>query len=274
VVENREGGLVIQGFEYLDIRWARRFTPGRALLQQSQLDKRWQGRQSCGMANSDHPGLSSLWIILLALVLGVFLATVLPVVVLTKDVVLADWLGFSGGIIGAACTIFAGWLAYSAVQVQIRDYREAARQTTFATLDAQFRNLGRDIDLLRLAHGFLNSFANNFPATTPGAEGGFTDSLRDARWRALDFVSNSATRAPFGYGESISTVMIRIQRIGDRIEDQAARGIQPPAINKFYDPIIMQAVSGLRSIADQIEGDIPIHTETLVRLANERDRFA
>jgi hypothetical protein len=36
---------------------------------------------------------------------------------------------------------------------------------------------------------------------------------------ALDFISASATNAPYGYGASISTIMSRIQRIGDRMEE-------------------------------------------------------
>jgi hypothetical protein len=63
------------------------------------------------MDRSNLPGLSPLWLILLGLILGVFLATALPVVVLSKEILPADWLGFAGGIIGAGCTIFAGWLS-------------------------------------------------------------------------------------------------------------------------------------------------------------------
>lgn len=113
----------------------------------------------------DLPGLSPLWLISLALVLGVFLATALPLVVLTKDALPGDWLGFAGAIIGAGCTIFAGWLAYSAVQVQIKDYRDAARQTAFSALVEQVMTNSRDIDRLVLAAAFLNTFAEPFPPT-------------------------------------------------------------------------------------------------------------
>jgi len=64
------------------------------------------------MDKNNLPGLSPLWLLLLALVLGTFLATALPLVVLTKEVMPADWLGFSGSIIGGGCTIAAGWWTY------------------------------------------------------------------------------------------------------------------------------------------------------------------
>jgi hypothetical protein len=117
---------------------------------------------------NDGLGLSPLWLISLALVFGIFLATALPLVVLTKDVVSSDWLGFSGAIIGAACAIFAGWLAYSAVQVQIKDYREAARKTAFMALERQFATVAGDIDKVLLAKGFLETFAAPFPPTHSG----------------------------------------------------------------------------------------------------------
>jgi hypothetical protein len=222
----------------------------------------------------DLPGLSPLWLISLALVLGVFLATALPLVVLTKDALPGDWLGFAGAIIGAGCTIFAGWLAYSAVQVQIKDYRDAARQTAFSALDEQVMTNSRDIDRLVLAAAFLNTFAEPFPPTHNGAStGGFTDRLRQSRMKALDFVSASATNAPYGYGSNISTVMTRIQRLGDRIDDQSSQ-LQWAAVSDYFDESVKDAIAGIRAIAAQIEGDIPVHRQFLERLMNDRNRFS
>src|ERR1700675_2433745 len=121
------------------------------------------------MKSDNLPGLSPLWLILLALALGTFLAAALPLIILTKDVMPADWLGFSGGIIGAGCTIFAGWLAYSAVQVQIKDYRDAARKSAFAALDERVFAISQDIDRLKLAIGFLANFTDGFPPSSERA---------------------------------------------------------------------------------------------------------
>jgi hypothetical protein len=225
------------------------------------------------MDKNNLPGLCPLWLISLALVLGAFLATVLPLVVLTRDVVLADWLGFSGGIVGAGCTIFAGWLAYSAVQVQIEDYRDAARKSAFAALDERVFTISQDVNRLKLAVGFLAKFTEGFPPSDDGAStGGFADHFRQTRMKALDFLSASATNAPYGYGPIISTIISRVQRLGDRIDERSLQ-INWPAVTMYYDPIIKEAIAGIRAVEEQIRGDIPIHEAALVRAMDERDRF-
>jgi hypothetical protein len=225
------------------------------------------------MKSDNLPGLSPLWLILLALALGTFLAAALPLIILTKDVMPADWLGFSGGIIGAGCTIFAGWLAYSAVQVQIKDYRDAARKSAFAALDERVFAISQDIDRLKLAIGFLANFTDGFPPSSERAStGGFTEHLRQTRLKALDFLSASATNAPYGYGAIISTVMSRVQRLGDRMDE---RSLQQnwAAVIMYYDPLVKEAIAGIRGITEQIKVDIPIHEAALLRAIDERDRF-
>ena len=91
--------------------------------------------------------------------------------------------------------------------------------------------------------------------------------------QALDFISASATGAPFGYGESISTTMNRIQRIGDRMDRRTDEGLSWPAVAQYYDPVIFAAIEGLRSIAEQIADDIPAHEAFWEGLLKERDRF-
>jgi hypothetical protein len=186
----------------------------------------------------------------------------------------SDWLGLGGALFGSICTISAGWLAYSAVQTQIRMARIDARATRHAVLTQAVIDLGRDIDKLCLAAGFLSAFTEQFPPTDEGSsDGGFTDRLREVRWKALDYISASASGAPYGYGERISTLMARIQRIGDRMDDQVARGIQPPSVVAYYDPIIKNAIAGLRELAADIQRKIPAYREDLIRIADERDRF-
>jgi hypothetical protein len=227
------------------------------------------------MDKNNLPGLSPLWLMSLALVLGVFLATALPLIVLTKGVATSDWLGFSGGIIGAACTIFAGWLAYSAVQVQIRDYREAARRNTFEALDRKCIDIAEDVDRLMLASGYVKAFTGIFPNSLGGSNAsGFALALFHARTKALDFISFSATGAPFGMGERISTAMSRIQTIGDRIAVASGPNLPSGGVISFYDPIVMNAIDGLRLISDQLDREIVQRQGEMVRIADERDRFA
>lgn len=205
------------------------------------------------------PGLTPLWLMSLALVLGVFLATALPLIVLTKDIAPADWLGFSGGIIGAACTIFAGWLAYSAVQTQIRDARQEAHTRQIAELTVEVGEAEIDLDRLRLTESYLRTFLSNFqPNLASKNEAGTTKSYLLVRQRALDFVSSSAARAPHGYGERVLTVMNRIEAIGNRITETAGNVVSPP-IEPTFDGILFEALTGIEAIADQIAEDIPVY---------------
>ncbi len=82
---------------------------------------------------------------------------------------------------------------------------------------------------LKLARSYLEAFAANFPPTHSGAShAGFVAGLRQCHVQALDFLSSSAVRSPFGYGAQITTVMTRIEKLGERVEETLAR---QPVIN-------------------------------------------
>jgi hypothetical protein len=140
-----------------------------------------------------------------------------------------------------------------------------------SALSRQFETYAAEIDRLKLARSYLDTFAGNFPPTHPGAShAGFVNKLRECHARALDFVSASATRAPYGYGSQITTVMTRIEALGGRIEQLLA---QQPALNieATWADVVFDAIAGIRAIAEQISSDIPVHEKYLVRLADERD---
>jgi hypothetical protein len=122
----------------------------------------------------------------------------------------------SAGLIGTGGAVFAGWLAYSAAKEGSDRALAEALAAKRAALVERVTNYGTNIDRLRLARSYL---ANNFPPTTPGTPSvGFASVLREVHARALDVVSSSAIRAPFGYGAQISTVMTRLETLGERIE--------------------------------------------------------
>jgi len=178
----------------------------------------------------------------------------------------------SAGLIGAGGAIFAGWLAYSAaIEASDRALSEA-RSAKHGALAQQVAALSEDIDRLKLAKAYLETFASNFPSATPGSSG-FAQSLRQCHAKALDFVSSSAIRAPFGYGTQISTVMTRIETLGERIEELLLRN---PVINVevTWEAEVREMIEGIRSIAAQIGADIPVHEKRLVRLADERSATA
>jgi hypothetical protein len=80
------------------------------------------------MKDGNLPGLSPLWLVSLALVLGVSIVVAVPISIATGDTIkLSDWIGFAGSIAGAAMTLLAATFAWFAVQKQIKA-QEVAEQ--------------------------------------------------------------------------------------------------------------------------------------------------
>jgi hypothetical protein len=72
-----------------------------------------------------HSGLTPIWRLALALVLGVFITVFAPIAASADHVKLSDWLGFAGSFVGAMVTLAAAALAWWAVQSQIRQAKNA-----------------------------------------------------------------------------------------------------------------------------------------------------
>lgn len=162
-------------------------------------------------------------------------------------------------------------MAYSAAKESSDRALAEALAAKRAALVEQVNNYATDIDMLRLARGYLENFANKFPPTTQGApSAGLASALRQVHAQALDVVSSSAIRAPFGYGTQISTVMTRLETLSERIESTL---LQQPVINvdMTWSAQIFEMIAGIRSLAAQIASDIPIREKHLPRLADERD---
>jgi hypothetical protein len=78
------------------------------------------------MKNDNLSGLSPLWLISLALVLGTLIVVLLPVSIATGDnIKSSDWIGFSGSVLAGTMTLIAALLAWFAVRRQIRAQEEA-----------------------------------------------------------------------------------------------------------------------------------------------------
>ena len=71
--------------------------------------------------NDNLPGLTPLWLISLALVLGVVIVTFVPMSISGGDTIKgSDWIGFAGSVIAGAMTLMAGIIAWFSVQRQIK----------------------------------------------------------------------------------------------------------------------------------------------------------
>jgi hypothetical protein len=80
------------------------------------------------MKNSNLPGLSPLWLISLALVLGTLIAVLIPISIATS-IKPSDWIGFAGSVVAGAIALLAAILAWFAVQRQITAQEDAEKRT-------------------------------------------------------------------------------------------------------------------------------------------------
>lgn len=231
-------------------------------------------------------GMASAAAILLILSLNAWLGLWGPVWHAVWEMKAADALGVVIAVIGWIVTIALGGigfyfafrqirLAQSQLQLQQDEIRAAAnatRRANYLRLSNEVSNFGRDIDRLMTAKGYLGTFTGTFP--TDGRLHGWSVRLVQARSAAEDFISQAAVSAPFGYGERVSTVMSRIQRLGDMLAT-ASRDMQPSeGIAAFYDPRIKAAIEGIRTIEGQITAEIPIRQQQMLEMADERDTYA
>jgi hypothetical protein len=86
-------------------------------------------------ANNNLPGLSPLWLIGLALALGITVDVLIPVSV-AQTIRFSDWIGFAGNLAAGAVALFAAILAWFSVQRQIKA-NEAATERAFARQEEQ-----------------------------------------------------------------------------------------------------------------------------------------
>jgi hypothetical protein len=228
----------------------------------------------CGMASAAG--------ILLILTLNVWLGLWGPVWQAAWEMKPADALGVIVAIVGWSITVLIGaigfYFAFRQIQLQQKQIRYAEaeiRRSNFLRLDREVRELGQDIDRLKTAAGYLRTFTCTFP---PDSQiDGWAIGLFHTRSAADDFISQSAVSAPFGYGERISTVMSRIQRLGDMMTEASAKhshGLPPAGIQMYYDPRIKAAVKGIRLIEAQIDAEVPIQLQRMLNLSDERDSLS
>jgi hypothetical protein len=81
------------------------------------------------MKNSNLSGLSPLWLISLALILGSLITVAIPISI-ASTIKSSDWIGFAGSVVAGAITLFAAVLAWFAVQRQIAAQEDAEIRAT------------------------------------------------------------------------------------------------------------------------------------------------
>jgi hypothetical protein len=104
------------------------------------------------MKNDNLPGLSPLWLMSLAMALGVFLSVAIPLIVSANAINSTAWIGFCGSILGGA-------IALIAVVVATRNVR---RQLRVNLLSREEDRMERELPGLKQAFEFLEYCRTQF----------------------------------------------------------------------------------------------------------------
>lgn len=126
----------------------------------------------------------------------------------------------AGGLIGLGGAIFAAWLAYSGAQDQIRSMHSQARESARLRSEEKLNETDTAIAALKLAKAYLEDVAAKFPPESPDeayVEFDFEHRLKELHYKARIYLSESAASAPHGFGRTITTVMWRLERLGETL---------------------------------------------------------
>jgi hypothetical protein len=115
-----------------------------------------------GMNKSNLPGLSPLWLISLAMVLGTTIVVMIPAAISGGDAIKAnDWIAFAGNVLAGVMTLIAAVIAWFAVQRQIRAQAESeARRTTIDLISREEERMEALLPGLESAFNFLITVQN------------------------------------------------------------------------------------------------------------------
>jgi hypothetical protein len=168
------------------------------------------------------------------------------------------WLNRYQGLIGALATLTAGFLAYRAAVSEARRAERQARDVRSSALRDKIRRLCADIDALKVAAGYLGTYAGRFPPAENPDQDSYFQAFQNAWVTADDSTSYSALDAPDSYGNRINTLMTTIQQLGERINEVSSRmGSNRAALLNTFGKTIIDKVNGLRMVEKQMRSKIP-----------------
>jgi hypothetical protein len=181
----------------------------------------------------------------------------------------------AGGLIGLAGAIFAAWLAFSGAQDQLAQLNRTTREADRLRAQERFQEAASEIDALKLARGYLESFTGNFPSESDGGylSFNFIGKLAELNRKAQVYLSQSAASAPRGFGRSITTVMWRLEKLAVRIDVLDEKVAFRAAIKNELDREIKGLVGGAKKLADDIGRLLPSLTERLINLKDQYENL-
>jgi hypothetical protein len=165
------------------------------------------------------------------------------------------------GLAAAGGALFSAWLAFAGLQDQIGMARKNEIETKRLDQQKQIQNAGRDVDLMRIAHGFVENLAGAFPTV---GDAGVSDMAFASRLLALRHdgglhLSLNAAQAPDGNGESIDTVIGRLNILANDINKETGTlsADMRPAILRNRDAEVRTQIAGLRDLEQILAAKIP-----------------
>ena len=130
-------------------------------------------------------------------------------------------------------------------------------------LDQQKRiqDAGRDLDLMRIAHGFVKSLADEFPKVGDLgiSDVAFASRLLDLRRRGGLQISLNAKRAPDGNGDSVDTIIGRLNILAENLyqETKTLSADMLPSILRNREDAARTQVAALRDLEQILAAKVP-----------------
>lgn len=182
------------------------------------------------------------------------------------------WLNRYQGIIGAAATLLAGWLAYRAAVTTAHRADERAKKAELSIIEEKIKRALSDMDALRIAPPYLENIAGKFDDTKDSAAA--IHVLRTLHQKAGLSLSQSAAAAPAPHGYRITSTVTRLSVLGDRVHSLTMQGMTLQGVANMLGTDVAVAVEGLRIIANIIKDEIPKHELELTSLLDQRDALS
>ena len=192
------------------------------------------------------------------------------------------WLGcaiathefLAGALIATAGALFSAWLAFSSLQDQIGIVRKNELEARRLAHERRLQDAARDLDLMKLAHGFVTGIADSFPRPSdmePLLKGASANWLLVLRRGGGLKISSSAMQAPDGNGDSIATVVSRLSTLADSIyEETKSLAVDASAnILQARDAEVISHVAALRTLASLLRDRIPRYQQRFEELSKQ-----
>jgi hypothetical protein len=178
------------------------------------------------------------------------------------------------GLAAAGGALFAAWLAFAGLQDQIGMARRNELEAKRLDREKRVQVAGRDLELMKIAHGFVQSLTAEFPQADDASVSdlAFASRLLDLRHRGSLHISLNAVRAPDGNGDSIATVMGRLKILaGDLNEETKSLSAEMlPAILRNREEEVRTQIRHLRDLENILAGKIPRYDDKFQKAAAQK----